>query len=153
MVHGCHPHLEFFADAGVSHQNGDDGQGVLDQDAAEGIEQAATLVGPLFQAIVDGADGRIGDGDVVVLERADDEERQGQNDAQDLDAAQGQQGARWLEAFLSRVDDQLVTVEGDGRDGQRRHENGNGLQRAHHLARDGRIDQWPSVRPDLHQLK
>jgi hypothetical protein len=33
----------------------------------------------------------------------------------------------------------LVTVEGDGRDGQSGHENGNGLQRAHHLARDGRI--------------
>jgi hypothetical protein len=109
MVHGCHPHLEFVADAGVSHRNGDDGRKrVLNQDAADGVERAAPLVGPLFQAIVDGADGRIGDGGVVVLERADDEERQGQDDAQDPDSAQGQQGARQLEAFFSRVDDQFT---------------------------------------------
>lgn len=152
MAHGSHPHLEFVADASVSHRHGDDGQGVLDQDAADGIKRTAPLVGPLFQTIVDGSDGRIGYGDVVMLQRADDKQRKSQNDAESPDAGQGQQSARQLETLLGRVDDQLVTIERDGRDGERRNEDGDGLQRADHFARDGRVAQRPSVRPDFHQL-
>jgi hypothetical protein len=79
--------LKFVANAGVSHRNGDDGQSVLDQDAADGVKGTSTLVGPFFQTVVDGADGRIGYGNIVMLERADDEERKRQNDAEDPDSS------------------------------------------------------------------
>ena len=48
MIQRSHSHLKFVADASVSHRNGDDGQSVLDQDAADGIKGTSALVGPFF---------------------------------------------------------------------------------------------------------
>ena len=98
--------------------HGQDGQGVLDQNAADGIDGTALLDGPLFHTKVDGTDWGVGHGDLVVLQSADEDERQGQDDSDHPNAGQGQHGARQLETLFRRVDDQLVSVQRYGRDGQ-----------------------------------
>ncbi len=74
------------------------------------LQNAAGFEGPVLEAEVDWFDGRIGERDVYMFERPDDEERRCQQDTDGPDDAESGEGSSTLAARLSRIHDELIAV-------------------------------------------